>query len=161
MRTLRLIRHAKSSWKDPSLSDLERPLKNKGVKRASQLAQRLHSLPDTVFFSSPAKRALDTAKIIHRTCTPQSPLNIYSPLYTFCEHELLLAIQSFDERAHDCTDICVVAHNPALTLLTNHLCATNFENISTAGYVVIQSTSDCWGQLSATNCQYQDHLFIR
>ncbi|KZW99766.1 hypothetical protein JL49_15545 [Pseudoalteromonas luteoviolacea] len=100
-------------------------------------------LPDSMFFSSSAKRTLDTAKIIHQTCAPQIPLNIYVPLYTFCEHEHHFAIQDLDEPAPDCQDICIIAHNPTLTLLANSLNATRIENIATAVRLVIQSHSDC------------------
>ena len=66
MKTLYVIRHAKSSWDDPTLSDFDRPLNNRGKKDAPTMGKRLAQrqvVPD-LLLSSPAERALTTCKII-------------------------------------------------------------------------------------------------
>ena len=67
-KTLMLLRHAKSSWKDQSLKDFDRPLKKKGKKAAKLIAKMMaHNqiLPDAVL-SSPAKRARETTEIVNK-----------------------------------------------------------------------------------------------
>ena len=66
MKTLWLVRHAKSSWDDPMLVDFDRPLNPRGRRDAPRMGQRLarrHEYPD-LMLSSPANRALTTARII-------------------------------------------------------------------------------------------------
>ena len=66
MKRLYLIRHAKSSWKDSSLDDFERPLNKRGRRDAPFMGKRLyrhHVRPDLVI-SSPAKRAISTSQLI-------------------------------------------------------------------------------------------------
>src|SRR6185503_19133772 len=66
MKSLILVRHAKSSWKHPELKDIERPLKKRGLRDApviGKVLKELHVKPD-VIISSPAERALATAKIL-------------------------------------------------------------------------------------------------
>ncbi|MCI0495238.1 histidine phosphatase family protein [candidate division KSB1 bacterium] len=67
MKRLILIRHAKSSWGDPGLSDLDRPLNNRGNQDAPFMGKRLkkeHNVKPDLILSSPAKRAIGTARII-------------------------------------------------------------------------------------------------
>jgi phosphohistidine phosphatase len=67
MKTLYVIRHAKSSWDDPTLSDFDRPLNKRGKRDAPAMGKRLvhddRVVPD-LLLSSPAERALTTCKII-------------------------------------------------------------------------------------------------
>ena len=64
MKTVYIIRHAKSGWGDATLSDMERPLNERGKKDAEDMAKRLKAKDADIslFMSSPAKRALKTAK---------------------------------------------------------------------------------------------------
>ena len=64
MKTLILVRHAKSDWNEPGLSDIERPLNERGKKDAPMMAKRLRKkgLKIDAFLSSPAKRAFRTAR---------------------------------------------------------------------------------------------------
>ena len=66
MKTLYIIRHAKSSWENPTMSDLDRPLNERGKRDAPRMGKRLKekAIHPTVLISSPAKRAFGTAKRI-------------------------------------------------------------------------------------------------
>ena len=66
MKTLFLIRHAKSSWDDPALSDKDRPLSDRGRRDAPKMGKRLakRDVKPDLILSSPARRALTTAEII-------------------------------------------------------------------------------------------------
>ena len=66
MKSITLIRHAKSSWKDPTLPDFDRPLNKRGYRNAPFMGQLLHEkgVAFERVYSSPARRAIDTAKYI-------------------------------------------------------------------------------------------------
>lgn len=155
-KTLRLIRHAKSSWQEPMLHDIDRPLKPKGVRRAQALAKQLGTLPDTYVFTSPAKRALDTARIIHTQCNMTKPIEIIQALYTFDAHDLLDCLHLLPD---ECNDVTVVGHNPALTTLVNHLSTVQFDNIVTAGYIELLLTVPHWHKLTMDTVSLQQVIF--
>ncbi|MEJ6476885.1 phosphoglycerate mutase family protein [Pseudoalteromonas piscicida] len=158
MKTLRLLRHAKSSWKDLTVDDVDRPLKAKGQKRCSLLAKTLGELPTTQIHSSHAKRALQTADIIAKACCDSREVTINKAFYTFEIQALYTALCSLPS---DANDVLLVAHNPALLALVNWLTELNFENIVTAGYVELACDVSCWGQLSPKNCRYIRHIFLK
>ena len=64
MKRLVLIRHGKSSWKDPALSDLKRPLKKRGERNAGEMARRFRALGLNVeqLYMSPALRVTQTVE---------------------------------------------------------------------------------------------------
>ncbi|MEC7550227.1 MAG: histidine phosphatase family protein, partial [Pseudomonadota bacterium] len=66
MKTLYLLRHAKSSWDDPELKDFERPLAERGLRDIPKMAARFRQRGDTVgcVITSPALRAKTTAKLM-------------------------------------------------------------------------------------------------
>ncbi|WP_052262105.1 SixA phosphatase family protein [Pseudoalteromonas luteoviolacea] len=157
MKTLRLVRHAKSSWKNSSLDDFDRPLKPKGVARAKKLAATLGSLPDTQIMTSPAKRAIATAKILHRGLAPTNDLLLCDTLYTFDSEALLQTII----QCHDCfNDICIVAHNPAITAVANRLGVPKLNNVVTCGYVEFSLNAYNWEQVATTKMNYIRHLYL-
>ena len=84
---LTLIRHAKSSWSDLSLDDFDRPLNERGKRDAPKMAQwfskNTQEMP--ILFSSPANRALSTAKCFEKELTPIN-LNIVDDLYLSLIH---------------------------------------------------------------------------
>ncbi|KZN62414.1 hypothetical protein N473_19365 [Pseudoalteromonas luteoviolacea CPMOR-1] len=157
MKTLRLVRHAKSSWKDSSLDDFDRPLKPKGIARANKLAATLGPLPDTQIVTSPAKRAIDTAKILHHGLASKNVLLRCNALYTFDPESLIDAIMQCDECFND---ICIVAHNPAITAVANLLGAPNLNNVVTCGYVELSLNTYSWEQAATTKINYIRHLYL-
>ena len=66
MKLLSLVRHAKSSWKDPDLSDFDRPLNKRGERDAPRMGRRFASVepPPDLLLASPARRAARTAQVI-------------------------------------------------------------------------------------------------
>ena len=83
MKTILLMRHAKSSWKDHNLDDFERPLKKRGKKDARAMAQILvekELLPQKLFSSS-AKRACQTAEIVIEESKSNIPVEYLDQLY--------------------------------------------------------------------------------
>lgn len=149
MVRLLLIRHAKSSWQQPQLSDQQRPLNKRGRRDAPVMAEWLQQQQESldVIYSSTAVRAISLAESIAaqlgiRVCPAES-------LYTFSARELLAELQSLPD-AERC--VAVVAHNPALTELLNELASESISNVPTAAIAALDCDIDRWQQLSENRC---------
>jgi len=134
MKTLYLVRHAKSSWKDASLDDFDRPLNKRGKHNAPFMAQKLANMgikPD-IILSSPAKRARKTAKAFSKTL--DAPLVFDERLYEAglraFEETVLNAFQTYDS-------VMLVSHNPGLTMFNDDISDRPIFNIPTTGIVAI------------------------
>jgi phosphohistidine phosphatase len=123
MKTLLLIRHAKSSWNDASLPDRDRPLAPRGERDAAKMSQRLsqrHVDPD-LMMCSPAVRALETARIIATGLAyKRERIAVENRLYAASMDTLIEVIESLDD-ALDC--VMLVGHNPECSALAHHFCA--------------------------------------
>ena len=121
MRELIIVRHAKSSWKDAGLDDRERTLNKRGERDAPEMGARLARRPDRpdLIVSSPAVRALETARIIARKLEyPRKKIMVEDRLYGAGIVELLDVIRNADDSV---TTLMLFGHNPGLTELANHL----------------------------------------
>lgn len=162
MRKLHLLRHAKSSWGSPELSDRERGLNKRGQRDAPRmgeaLARRMVAMPVAV---SPARRAQLTlaglcaawpalADLSHRT---------EEDLYTFAAEDILEWLQLQDD-AH--AALFVIGHNPALTDLANWLAGeASLANLPTAGYLELSLDIDRWRDMGQGCGQFEFSLFPR
>ena len=101
MRKIYLVRHAKSSWDDNKLKDIERPLNKRGEKDApfmGKLMKEKEIKPDLII-SSPAERALETAKIFcNEMKVDENQISVEQGLYNAGKKELLNVINSFDDK---------------------------------------------------------------
>ena len=144
MKKLYLIRHAKSSWKNPALRDIDRPLNKRGKHDAPLMGKRLSSydvLPDAII-SSPARRALKTARIIAEELgIARKTIDIRKELYPGEADRLLEMIRSFRD---DDDDVVIVGHNPGFTELANLLADSNIDNIPTCGIFCVEFHTDTW-----------------
>jgi phosphohistidine phosphatase len=149
MKTLYVIRHAKSSWDDLNLSDFERPLNDRGKRDAPRMAVRLKLkgiIPDVVI-ASPAKRAFATAKRISKVIGfPKDKIKTDRELYHAGEETILSVIRTIKEK-HNIA--FVVGHNPGLTDFVNTLRNDDLdiENIPTCGIVAFEIDIASWEQL--------------
>lgn len=112
--TLTLLRHAKSSWQDSTLADMERPLNKRGRRDAATMSVRLKDQGTTfkTIFSSPARRTRETITRMLLTLPSQdTQLTFDRNLYTFERDELLQAIRRLDDTLND---VMIVGHNPAM-----------------------------------------------
>lgn len=113
MRTLLLLRHAKSSWDDPGLVDHDRPLSPRGVRAAKKVAGHLHESglrPDLVLCSS-ARRTRQTLEGLELILGGTVEVRIETELYGASSHELLLRLQAVDPAV---STVLVIGHNPGL-----------------------------------------------
>lgn len=135
MKTLTLLRHAKSSWKDASLQDCERPLNRRGQRDAPVMAERIKQtgIRPSLILSSPAKRAWTTAKIVAREIGyPAEFLQQEDRLYHASVRSLVKLIAEQDTGFNS---IMIVGHNPGLTDFANYLLPSLTDNIPTCGFV--------------------------
>ena len=121
MKTLFLVRHAKSSRNEPALQDKDRPLNNRGKRDAPKMGKRLAKrevTPDLIL-SSPAKRALKTAQLIAKKLDYKlQDIVVDERLYATGADELLHVIRKLGAKPKS---VMLVGHNPELTELAHHL----------------------------------------
>jgi len=144
MKILTIIRHAKSSWNDTSLSDRKRPLNKRGERDAPIMGKRIsdHGIRPSLIVTSPATRAWKTAKIIaHELNYPKEFLQREDHLYLASRDEILDIIVAQDNGFNN---LMVVGHNPGLTDLVNFLQPGLTINLPTAGVVSVQIDQDNW-----------------
>lgn len=149
MKNLILIRHAKSSWDDPDLGDLERPLNKRGKRDATTMGRRLRELslmPDRIL-ASPAKRAVKTAKLIAEELDyPKKRIEIREAAYMQGAAALAGLVAGLDD---DWERVFLVGHNPDLTELANRLAGAGIDNVPTCGIVSIEFTQADWRDCAA------------
>ncbi len=147
-RELTLVRHAKSSWNDSSLSDFERPLNNRGFKDAPKMGKRLQNAHGRVdiILSSPAKRAITTAELIaNKLDFNLQNIQLREEIYEANVNTLLLLISSLDNQY---SKVMLIGHNPGFTMLCNYLCNANIDNMPTCSIVNIRFDTDSWNEVS-------------
>jgi len=145
-RILYLVRHAKSSWDDARLKDIDRPLNKRGFRDAPNMGKRLYEAGVQVqmILSSPAKRAYTTASLIACEIEYDSrKIIIDDDIYEATTRDLLNIIHELDDTL---ISVMLVGHNPGFTALANYLTKEYFDNVPTSGIVAI-SFSSSWNQI--------------
>jgi phosphohistidine phosphatase len=121
MKTLFLIRHAKSSWDDTALPDKDRPLDDRGRRDAPKMGKRLakRDVKPDLILSSPARRALTTAEIIAKKLDyKRRDIVVDDRLYVCAADDLLNVIQTLGDNLER---VMLFGHNPELTELAHRL----------------------------------------
>jgi phosphohistidine phosphatase len=150
MKTLYVIRHAKSSWDDADKADFDRPLNERGKRDAPRMGKRLKEkkiTPD-LMLSSPAKRALSTCKRIAKILGySKEKIKTDKNLYHASDDGILSVIQALKEKH---SAVMIFGHNPGLTDFVNSLMSEEIgiENIPTCGIVCFQMNIESWSQLT-------------
>ena len=147
-KTLHIVRHAKSSWDYDNISDIDRPLKLKGIQSAYEMARRIkirNALPELII-TSPANRAIHTAIIFARVFEfPLSKIVIEENLYATEEDFITDLIKKTD---NSISSLMIVGHNPELTNFTNIFVKNTIENINTAGIVSLVFDIEKWKDIN-------------
>ena len=144
MKSLILVRHAKSDWNDATLSDRQRPLNERGERDAPLMGQRLigHGIRPSLIIASPAVRAWTTAKIIaNELGYPIEFLQREDSLYLASLDDLLDAVVAQD---NGFDNLMVVGHNPGMTDFANFLVPGLTGNLPTAGVVSVTLDREDW-----------------
>ncbi|MTI31048.1 SixA phosphatase family protein [Xanthovirga aplysinae] len=148
MKTLYLIRHAKSSWDNFFINDHERPLNKRGKKNAPDMGQRLanQNIHPDLLISSTAKRAMKTAKAIAKAINyPISNIQTYEDLYMASPGDILDIIGYQKDQVNS---LMLFAHNPGITDLANQIGSLDIDNIPTCGIVAFEFNCKKWTDIS-------------
>ena len=157
MKKLILIRHAKSSWKDMSLTDFNRPLNGRGKFDGPLMASYLRNRFVNVDYlhSSSSIRTFETSKYfinqIHF-----GKIQYDDSLYHCSSSSLLEMIMNYSD---DYQSAVIVAHNPGLTNLINNITNISMDNLPTAGIAEIEFNCDYWSKISNENSNLVDLKF--
>jgi phosphohistidine phosphatase len=144
MKSLTIVRHAKSSWKDRGLSDRERPLNKRGNRDAPVMGKRVADagIRPSQIISSPAVRAWTTAKIFAKELGyPTELLPREDGLYLASLDNLLDVVATQDNGFNN---LMLFGHNPGLTDFVNYLVPGLTNNLPTAGVVSVDLDCDDW-----------------
>lgn len=149
MKRLTLVRHAKSSWKDAALADIDRPLSGRGKRDAPRIGAFLAAQgirPDALL-SSPARRARKTAQLLAASIPGVDVGPLIDPaLYEASAAVLLERVRALDESWRH---VMLIGHNPGLTEFANLLTATGVDNIPTCGALVADFDIASWRKVGA------------
>ena len=144
MKNLFLTRHAKSSWGNPGLADIDRPLNERGKKAAPFMGKLIvdkGEKPD-LLISSPANRALSTAKAFGGAMgLVENDIIIDRTIYGAGAQQLLELVQDQDDLYKS---IMLFGHNPTFTSFVNLLTGSNIMNVVTCGVVRIDFEFSSW-----------------
>lgn len=123
MKALYLVRHAKSSWDDPRLSDKDRPLNDRGKRDAPKMGKRLakRDVKVDLILSSPARRAIKTARILADSIDyERKDIMVDDRLYPGAANDILQMIHDLGNHVER---VMLVGHDPALSQLAHRLCS--------------------------------------
>jgi phosphohistidine phosphatase len=142
-RTLILIRHAKSSWNHSDLSDMQRPLNDRGERDAPFMAQRLAESGIQVdkIISSPAVRAHSTAKAYADALKfPSNEITVVDSVYEASVAQLMDVINNFND---DLKVVLLFGHNPGFSYLLQYLCG-QMVHMPTNGVATLEVEAQSW-----------------
>ena len=150
MKTILLIRHAKSSWTDASLNDFDRPLNDRGKRDAPEMAKRLSDkkIKIDAFISSPAKRAKKTAIFFAKEFGIDEEKVIYkTELYGAPTEVFYEVIEKLDNEAEN---VAIFSHNPGITEFANSLTDVRADDMPTCSIFAIKSEAKKWNEFAAS-----------
>lgn len=144
MKTLYILRHAKSSWDNPSLADFERSLNERGLKTAPLIGKIIFTnnyQPD-LMLSSPARRAEQTAVLVKEAGKINAEIQFDERIYEASPQRL---VQVITELKTDTESLMLVGHNPGLEGLIRFLTGES-QTMPTAALAVIDLTVQSWAE---------------
>ena len=145
MKTLLLMRHAKSSWDDPSLRDFDRPLNKRGLRAAPLMAAHLRrkKLRPGLVVASPAERAKQTASLVVEHAGLTAELRHDERIYDADLPRLLEVVSQLDAGAEE---VLLVGHNPGMEELLTHLTGAQ-ERMPTAALARLELDVEAWADV--------------
>ncbi len=164
MKTILILRHAKSDWGDVNLSDFDRPLTERGLTDAPRMGEVLALyglLPDKIL-SSPAKRAKQTAELVAKACGYAKKLIQWEDsFYGGSQNDLIGALKRLPD---DLNRVLLIGHNPTMESIVARLCTFGGTpsawgdmggglsmSIPTAGLVCLEADVQHWSEINMGN----------
>ena len=150
-RKLFIVRHAKSSWDHEGLADIDRPLANRGLRNAGEMAERLlaKKMVPQLLLSSPANRAMNTALIMSKIWGARAEnFQIHETLYDASISDIEQVIAGVPS---DIKSLAIFGHNPSFTAYANKFLKHRLDNLPTAGVVIVTLESKNWGGIGRKN----------
>ena len=147
MKTLLLLRHAKSSWKDTSVKDFDRPLNQRGLKAAPAIGRlmRKRKLQPELVLSSPAERARQTTQLVLEAAGLKTEVRYDERIYEASAARLFEIVSQIDEEAGM---VMMVGHNPGFEELLEAL-SGEARSLSTAALACIELDIERWSKVRA------------
>src|SRR5262245_50225184 len=150
MKTILLLRHAKSDRDNPALADFDRPLAKRGLKDATRMGTVLTNfehVPDRIL-ASPARRAKETAELVAESCGYQKKIEWHEAFYTGGAEDIIAALQRLPDSVEEAL---LVGHNPTMeetvsALMLGHEQETILR-MATAALVCLQFGILTWADL--------------
>jgi phosphohistidine phosphatase len=153
MKTIYLIRHAKSDW-SADVDDFDRPLNDRGKRDAPVMARRLklRHVDLDAFFSSPAKRALKTAKIFAAEFSLQHEQIVQIPeLYMAPAATFYSVLESLENSLNS---VLIFSHNNGITEFANSLGIARIDNMPTCSVFAFTVEAESWVQIRTALKQF-------
>lgn len=147
MKKLFILRHAKSSWDDPNLTDFDRPLNERGLNAAPFMGEVMAKrgfMPGTIL-SSPARRAMKTALLVKESAGSNAVVQYDERIYDATPQTLRQVVSELGE---DQGSAMLVGHNPGIEGFISYLTG-NRESMPTAALAVVDLKIDTWEDVSA------------
>jgi phosphohistidine phosphatase len=147
MRTLLLLRHAKSSWKDSDLRDFDRPLNQRGLKAAPAIGRliRKRKLQPDLVLSSPAERARQTTQLVIEAAGLKTELRYDERIYEASVARLMGIVSELDDEAGI---VMLVGHNPGFEELLEVLTGEAHQ-MPTAALACLELNIEKWNKVRA------------
>ncbi len=154
MRRLILLRHGKSSWDDARLDDFARPLAPRGLRNVPEMGRRLaaRDLAVSLIVSSPAARAISTARGVARELEYREDRIVEEPSLYLAEPDAILAIAR--QAPATAPTLMIVGHNPGLTDLANMLDNVRLDNMPTGGMLCVEFDAPTWADIQPAEARF-------
>jgi phosphohistidine phosphatase len=167
MKTLLLLRHAKSAWSDPRLDDHDRPLNGRGERAAKAMADhiaRRGPRPDLILCSTAMRTRQTLAPLLKRLGSPAPPISLENGLYLASEDALLARLQAV---AGDMPTVLLIGHNDGIGQLAADLAgngppdalAALREKYPTGALAVLRMPDGSWSDLKVGSAKLLE--FVR
>ena len=154
MKILILVRHAKSSWDAPGLSDFDRPLNERGKKDAPEMAKRLKEKNIKVdqIVSSAAKRAKKTARYFAEEFDiDKDDIKLVEDLYLATQEAFSTAVSGLEDRYET---VALFSHNPGITEFASSLSNVRIDDMPTCAMFAVQAETDSWSDFGAAEKKF-------
>lgn len=154
MKSVIIVRHAKSSWDNFGVPDFDRPLNDRGKEDGPKMAKRLldKKISIDAFISSPAKRAKRTATLFaHEYGLKKDDIILVPELYHPAIEAFFVAIANAPEKANT---IALFSHNPGITEFANALTATKIDNMPTCSVFAVKTDIRKWADFERSPRQF-------